>query len=401
MEVSKRPKLRLAVMLSSITMNIGVLCYFKYRGFFLNELHDALGRLGYDPRYGKLDVASIIIPFGISFYTFEAISYAVDVYRRKIEPEKSLPRFLLFILFFPQLVAGPIVRAATFLPQLRRPRRWTDVDARACLTLFLIGYFKKACISDNVAPVVDGIFADPAAHGTGNLWLGALLYTVRIYCDFSGYSDMAIGTAGLFGYRLTLNFDYPYLATSITDFWRRWHISLSSWFRDYLYLPLGGNRKGTARTYANLWLVFLVCGLWHGANWTFVIWGLYHGFFLVFERLVGWQRTWQPPALLGHAYVLLVAVIGWVFFRAATLSDALLYLRGMAGAARGAESVDPAWWLIVPLFAIGHVVAYRRGFVTWWATMRPWKFAVGYGAAVALMLPWVAPDYLAFIYFQF
>ncbi|MBX9583188.1 MAG: hypothetical protein K2X87_23020, partial [Gemmataceae bacterium] len=203
MNASGRQWLRRSVMLTSISMNLGILCYFKYRGFFLNELHDALHRFGYDPGYGKLDLLNVLIPFGISFYTFEAISYAVDVFRRKIQPETSLPRFLLFILFFPHLVAGPIVRAGDFLRQTRRPKRWNWVRAQVGVQLFLMGVFKKMAIADRMAVFADPIFKDPDHYNTGAVWMAVLAYSIRIYCDFSGYSDMALGLAHLLGYKLT------------------------------------------------------------------------------------------------------------------------------------------------------------------------------------------------------
>ena len=224
-------------------MNLAALSYFKYRGFFLNELHEALSRLGFAPAYDRLDAASILVPFGISFYTFEAISYAVDVYRGKIAPEKSLPRFLLFILF-----SAPGLRAycaGDFLQQTRRPHRWNWVRAQVGVQFFLIGVFqKKMAIADRMALYCDPIFKDPAAYGTGACWVAVLAYAVRIYCDFSGYSDMAVGLAHLFGYRLVNNFNLPYLAVNVADFWRRWHISLSTWLRIMFSSRLGGSRGG-------------------------------------------------------------------------------------------------------------------------------------------------------------
>ncbi len=289
MGATSRRRLRQLWLLASIGMNLGVLCYFKYRGFFLNELHDLLSRLGYDPSYGKLDVAELIIPFGISFYTFEAISYAVDVYTRKIAPEKSLPRFLLFILFFPHLVAGPIVRAGDFLHQTRRPKRWNWWRVQIGVQLFLMGAFKKLAIADRMALFCDPIFQNPEAYRTTACWLAVLAYALRIYCDFSGYSDMAVGLAHLFGYRLTQNFNMPYLSANVSEFWRRWHISLSSWLRDYLFIPLGGSRYGRWRTYRNLLIVMTLGGLWHGAAWGYVVWGIAHGLMLVVHRMF---REW-------------------------------------------------------------------------------------------------------------
>jgi alginate O-acetyltransferase complex protein AlgI len=284
MDLSQRKKLRFAVVLASITMNLGVLCYFKYRGFFLNELHDSLIQLGYNSGYGKLDIAKIIIPFGISFYTFEAISYAVDVYRRKISAEKSLPRFLLFILFFPHLVSGPIVRAGDFLRQTHRPKRWNWLRVQVGVQLFLMGAFKKMAIADRMALFCDPIFKSPTEYSTGACWVAVLAYALRIYCDFSGYSDMAVGLAHLLGYKLTNNFNMPYISANVSEFWRRWHISLSTWLRDYVFIPLGGSRGGRWLNYRNLMITMTVGGLWHGAAWGYVLWGIAHGMMLVLNK---------------------------------------------------------------------------------------------------------------------
>jgi len=284
MDLSKRQGFRRAVMFTSIAMNLGILCYFKYRGFFLNELHTSLTGFGYDPSYGKLDLASLIIPFGISFYTFEAISYAVDVYRRKIAAETSFPRFLLFILFLPHLVSGPIVRAGAFLKQTRRPKRWNWVRMQVGVQLFLMGVFKKMAIADRMAVFCDPIFNEPDKYNTGAVWMAVLAYAIRIYCDFSGYSDMAVGLAHLLGYKLTNNFNMPYLAANVTEFWRRWHISLSTWLRDYLFIPLGGSRGGRWATHRNLLITMALGGLWHGAAWSYLLWGVAHGLMLVAHK---------------------------------------------------------------------------------------------------------------------
>ncbi|MCS7021816.1 MAG: MBOAT family protein [Gemmataceae bacterium] len=312
-------------LLVSISMNLGILCYFKYRGFFLNELHDFLTRLGYDPGYGRLDVANIIIPFGISFYTFEAISYVVDVYTGKIEAEKSLPRFLLFILFFPHLVSGPIVRAGDFLTQTRRIKRWNWLRIQVGVQLFLMGAFKKMAIADRMALFCDPIFQNPEAYRTTACWLAVLAYALRIYCDFSGYSDMAVGLGHLFGYKLTFNFNMPYLSPNISEFWRRWHISLSSWLRDYLFIPLGGSRGSRGQTYRNLMIVMVLGGLWHGAAWGYVLWGFAHGLLLVIHRVfrdsIAGHSTWQwvltslPGTVARIALTFTVVSLCWVLFQ--------------------------------------------------------------------------------------
>ena len=263
---------------------------------------------------------SIVLPVGISFYTFQTLSYSIDIYAGRLQPQKSLLDLATFVAFFPQLVAGPIVRAADFLPQLAIARSFSQVNVRACLILFMVGFFKKACVSDNLAPIVDRYFSAPETYNALSSWIGVLSYTVQIYCDFSGYSDMAIACAGLLGYELCVNFDFPYLASSITDFWRRWHISLSTWLKDYLYIPLGGNRGGQLFTYRNLMLTMVLGGLWHGAAWTFVVWGALHGGALIAHK--EWKKLMTSraaatkpknslwPILLTFYWV----CITWVFF---------------------------------------------------------------------------------------
>jgi len=388
----------------SLGANLGILAFFKYFNFFVASGVGFLGFLGIDVSASTLE---IVLPVGISFYTFQTLSYTIDVHRRNLEPIDRPLDFALFVAFFPQLVAGPIVRATQFLPQLVERRRFADVDVRACLTLFLLGYIKKACVADHFGMVVDQVFADPAAYAAGAKWLALSLYTVQIYCDFSGYSDMAIASAGLLGYRLAKNFDFPYLATCVTDFWRRWHISLSSWFRDYLYIPLGGNRGTATRTGLNLVTVFLLCGLWHGASWNFVVWGLFHGAFLVGERAVRRRGGGGDPGVvaagLGVVYTVAVAMTAWVFFRAADLGTAWTYLNGLVG--RGAapsEVLDGTWWwIILAGFGAVHLVMGKTRLQARLERIPGPLFAILYGAAFAIVLPFAAAQYSPFIYFQF
>ena len=397
------PGRRRGWLLVSLLTNLGILGVFKYFDFFADSAVQLAGWLGIDLGPVALE---LVLPVGISFYTFQTLSYTLDVYRGQLQPNRSLRDVALFVAFFPQLVAGPIVRASEFLPQLQVPRRFAAVDWRPLLGLFLVGWFKKACLADQVAPVVDAVFADPSAYAALDLWLGAALYAVQIYGDFSGYSDMAIATAGMLGYALPKNFDAPYLAANVSDFWRRWHISLSSWFRDYLYVPLGGNRRSAPRTYANLGLVFLLCGLWHGAAWPFVLWGLYHGALLIVERLAGWSRrtSTAPPA---RVVTLLAVLVGWVLFRSPDVSTALHYVSGMLGVPgdigeAGGEQLAGSWWWLLAVFGIGHHLAADPRWVRRWEGWLPdWLYAVAYGVAVAVLLPWAATGYQAFIYFQF
>ncbi|MDY3555873.1 MBOAT family O-acyltransferase [Gemmata sp. JC717] len=396
----------------SVGMNLGILCYFKYRGFFLNELYDGMRQLGMNPGFAKVSLENVFIPFGISFYTFEAISYAVDVYKRKIEPERSLPRFLLFILFFPHLVAGPIVRAGDFLTQTRRPKRWNWVRAQVGVQLFLVGAFKKMAIADRMAMFCDPVFQSPDSYSSVAVWFAVLAYAVRIYCDFSGYSDMAVGAAHLLGYKLTNNFNMPYLAANVTDFWRRWHISLSSWLRDYIFIPLGGSRGSRWLTYRNLVLTFLIGGLWHGAAWGYILWGLAHGLLQVVHK---WFKEYSDDrprltAFLGTSFgtglrVLLTFVcvsLCWVLFQP-ELGKALAVFEKLFYVQRGLAlplSNRSLWATVIFLFLCQLLV--RSGV---WAKLYPRLPApvlgVGYAACLCVALI-LAPDSgTTFIYFQF
>jgi alginate O-acetyltransferase complex protein AlgI len=283
----------------------------------------------------NLRVPNLHLPLGISFFTFHAISYIVDVYRREVKPMTRFDSFSLYVTLFPQLVAGPIIRYKTICDQfaLEGPtaRKHTWEDFAYGVRRFIIGLGKKMLIADVLAITASGVFATPNAHITPEAaWLGILCYTFQIYFDFSGYSDMAIGLAHMVGFKFPENFNYPYISKSVTEFWRRWHMSLSTWFRDYLYIPLGGNRVSEARTYMNLLIVFFLCGLWHGATWNFIVWGLYFGAFLVIERL-GFGKILTKFGPLQHIYLLVVVMIGWVFFRAPDLTYAFKYISHMFG----------------------------------------------------------------------
>jgi alginate O-acetyltransferase complex protein AlgI len=400
---AETPRSRKALLGISLAGNLGILGFFKYYDFFVTAAADFIGLLGFQAHLPTLE---LILPVGISFYTFQTLSYSIDVYRRQIPVERNLRDLALFVAFFPQLVAGPIVRAADLLPQFAARRVWSQVTVRSHLTLFLMGFVKKACISDNPAILSDRIFADPQAFTLVERWLGVGLYSLQAYCDFSGYSDMAIACAGLLGYELVINFNFPFFSVSVTDFWRRWHISLMTWLRDYVYIPLGGNRRSPLRTYVNLFLVFSLCGLWHGANWNYVTWGMFNGVFLMIERGANRAGHFDPekPGLHRRAYTHLVWMIGLVLFRAGNMPDALFYIRGLfwpleTGAS--AAPVDPAWWILIPAFGLVHWVVYRRFLHARLAALPDWAFAGLYGATVAVVLPFVATDYQPFIYFQF
>ena len=315
------------ILLSSIVINLGLLFYFKYANFFINNLNLILHNLSIP----AISYSQVPLPIGISFFTFQAMSYVIDVYRQETDVQLNLINCGLYVSLFPQLIAGPIVRYHDVAKQIVS-RNVTRPQFSAGIQRFIFGLAKKTMLANPLGEVADKIFAVPVSEvTTGMAWLGIVCYTLQVYFDFSGYSDMAIGLGRLFGFEFLENFNYPYVAQSMRDFWRRWHISLSTWFRDYLYIPLGGNRGSALRTYFNLWIVFLLCGLWHGASWNFVIWGALHGAYLVIERM-GWHkyldRLWQP---LRHLYTLLLVMIGWVFFRSESVSHAIQYLGSMIG----------------------------------------------------------------------
>jgi len=306
----------------SIALNLGILFYFKYLDFSLSAINGIF--------YTGYEYKDIIMPIGISFFTFQGMSYVIDLYWRKVDVQKNPAKLAFFISFFPQLIAGPIVRYIDIRDQIDRRAVSADNFA-AGARRFVIGLAKKVIIANNVGEVVDLIFALPVsetAHATA--WLGVICYSFQIYFDFSGYSDMAIGLGKIFGFRFLENFNYPYISKTVTEFWRRWHISLSSWFRDYVYIPLGGNRKGNV--YVNLILVFALTGFWHGADFQFLVWGLWHGLFLLIERLFRMREVQDKKFVpLRYALTMMVVLIGWVFFRSPGLPHALNYLGLMFG----------------------------------------------------------------------
>jgi len=331
-----RRRSRLAIGLA-VAFNLGLLVAFKYSNFLADNLSPLLVTLGLP----ALELEPIRLPIGISFFTFQALSYVIDVYRRDGPPQRHPVDFGLYIALFPQLIAGPIVRYRDIAAQLLERRR-TRAGFAEGVRRFVIGLAKKVLIANTVAVSADSVFAlEPGAMTPATAWLGVACYTVQIYFDFSGYSDMAIGLGRMLGFRFLENFRWPYVSQSITEFWRRWHISLSTWFRDYLYIPLGGNRGRPILTYRNLVLVFLLCGLWHGASWSFVVWGAFHGVFLVLERAGLGAAIARMPRAARHGYALLVAVVGWVFFRAETLTQALGILRVMAGLGGPGDPAEP------------------------------------------------------------
>jgi alginate O-acetyltransferase complex protein AlgI len=326
-EHATTPAGRRWIVACAVFFNIGTLAYFKYANFLLDGLNTLLSFSAIPP----LTMDPVRLPIGISFFTFHALSYIIDVYRGNWRSARNPTDLALYIFFFPQLIAGPIMRWSAIAPQLAQ-RAVTSAQFAEGVRRFVEGLAKKMIIANAVAVPADQIFALPADQISAPLaWFGTLCYTLQIYFDFSGYSDMAMGLGLMFGFKFMENFNFPYISQSIRDFWRRWHISLSTWFRNYLYIPLGGNRVSAPRHYLNLVTVFFLCGLWHGASWTFVIWGLYHGFFLVLEQTPFGRLMERIPRPARHAYALLVVMIGWVLFRADSLPQAGNLLAAMFG----------------------------------------------------------------------
>ena len=323
----------------SVLFNLSVLGFFKYYNFFVDSWVDLFSSIGYEIK--SIRTLNIILPVGISFYTFQTMSYTIDIYRKKLEPTKDFISFASFVSFFPQLVAGPIERASNLLPQILKKREFQYEQGIQGLRLILWGMFKKVVIADSLAPMVDNIFGNYQDLGGGTLWLGAIYFAFQIYCDFSGYSDIAIGTSKLFGFELMSNFKFPYFSRNIGEFWRRWHISLSTWFRDYLYIPLGGSKQEKWKSVRNIFIIFLVSGFWHGANWTFIFWGLFHATLFLPSFFFKTNRKYtnsiiaentllpSPKEFLQIGTTFLLVTIGWVFFRSDSINDAFLYLSKM------------------------------------------------------------------------
>jgi len=399
-----RSLIRLGVA-GSVVVNLGLLSYFKYANFFVEQLN-SLG-------FGDIAWDSVVLPIGISFFTFQSMSYTIDVSRGRVEHLRNPLDFALYVTLFPQLVAGPIVRFHEISDQLRN--RVVSIENFALgAARFSHGLAKKVLIADSVAPIADAAFgAEAAGLGPAAAWLGIAAYTIQIYFDFSGYSDMAIGLGSMFGFTFPENFRRPYSAVSITDFWRRWHITLSNWFRDYLYIPLGGSRRGSGRTMGNLWIVFVLVGIWHGANWTFLLWGVYHGAWLVGERLTGQRATDQGASLapLRRAVTLLAVMVGWVMFRSTTAGHAFEYLGAMfspGGITPEALTAALDTRAIVAM-GLGAASVLIPGNVVGGLLVTGWRGAKGIAVRVAeigVALPYVmiiiaSGSFSPFLYYQF
>lgn len=402
------PSSRRKYLLLSVVSNLGLLGFFKYFNFFAQSAVQLAQSLGLDIGLRSFE---IVLPLAISFYTFQALSYTVDVYRGELHATKSFWDFFLAVLYFPHLIAGPIQRAATLLPQVVNPRRIRRDQVQEGLHLIAWGFFKKVFIADNLAPIVDAAFSSPTPSG-GVTVLAVYAFTFQIYCDFSGYTDIARGIAKIMGFDFVLNFNLPYFATNPSDFWRRWHISLSSWLRDYLYKPLGGSRDGALLTNRNLLLTMVLGGLWHGAAWNFVLWGLYHGVLLVGHRLVE-PALAGPGRLLARApglwWLLRVAAMfmltcyGWLLFRASSLDQVVAMTASLAQPLQGidGDSMARVTWIILPLLLV-QVIQARSGelFFMKLPSIPPSMRVVGYSIMLYLTL-FLGGQPQSFVYFQF
>ncbi|MCB0735592.1 MAG: MBOAT family protein [Bacteroidetes bacterium] len=389
----------------SLVSNLGLLFLFKYVIMFTEKPdpmilniysvdHPIMGMIKYGIYYA--------IPVGISFYTFQTLSYTIDVYFQRIEPEKHFGRFALFVSFFPQLVAGPIERFSHLMPQLKADHRFNYENVRNAFRLMLYGFFIKMCVADNIAPLVDAVYTNPNTYTTLSNWIGTLGFGFQIYADFAGYSLIAQGAALLLGIQLMDNFRTPYLSTNITEFWSRWHISLSTWFRDYLYIPLGGNRVAYGRWVLNIAVVFAVSGLWHGADWKFMVWGLIHGAMYLLQRMgkqTGWTRT--MPLWLSGLLTFIGVQFAWIFFRIDGMEGVSDHLHNLLHAGTQSLQIPPYVWLIIGFFILSDWILYNTRVDRWIGSKPIWLRWITYAWMLWCIAAWSGVTNHPFIYFQF
>ena len=391
-------------LIANIVINLGILAVFKYYDFFVTEFITTFFAESVQHSLLHSFTLKIILPVGISFYSFQALSYSIDVYRKKIEPTRDIIAFFAFISFFPQLVAGPIERATNLLPQFQNARTFDYAEAVEGCRRILWGLFMKMVIADNCAVYVDSVWKDYSAQSGSTLLLAAILFTFQIYGDFSGYSDIAIGTAKLFGIKLMRNFNNPYFSRDIAEFWRRWHISLTSWFRDYVYIPMGGNRRGLSRTVFNMLIVFLICGLWHGANWTYLVWGLYNVVLFLPLILLGKSKRYKDSPMVWKQLpqmllTFVLVTIGWIIFRAPSLSEAWGYLCAMTNLSGVAPTLQITQWIGI-IFGLLVMIAFEWTYRNSDQAPVPHRWWIYYLLIAAIW--WYAPSFTTdFIYFQF
>jgi alginate O-acetyltransferase complex protein AlgI len=411
LEKTERPRARRLILLASLVGNLGLLGFFKYADFFGGNLAGIGQWLGFDAHWRAFD---FILPAGISFYTFQTLSYTLQVYRRQIKTCHDPVAFALYVAYFPQLVAGPIEHAGHLLPQLQKTQAfsWDNVSAGA--GRILLGLFRKMVVADRLAIFVDRVFAHPAEYSTASWWIALGAFAMQVYFDFAGYSDIAIGSARLFGVRLTENFRRPLMARSVADFWDRWHLTLTAWLRENVFYPLGGSRRGPGRTIFNIWVLFLLCGLWHGASWNFVLWGAYFAFFNMLVFL--WRRAHPLPAaaprdpsgpgrLLGIASTYLMVALAASLFRAKNLAGTGVVWRALAGRHPGAVLATEwdAWFMAVLMLAI-FVVEYRQeyhGLDAWVRNRPPWQRALAWFLLILVLIFLSVSNQKPYVYFQF
>jgi alginate O-acetyltransferase complex protein AlgI len=412
-EKSKGNRRKWALIIS-IFANVGVLVYFKYADFLIGSANAVLTRAGQEP----FDLLNILLPIGLSFHTFQAMSYTIEVYRGRVSAEHNIFRYALYVMFYPQLVAGPIERPQNVIHQFYEKHSFDYKRVVSGLRLMLWGLFKKVVIADRLAVFVDLVYDNPHGYSGFPIILATLFFGIQIFCDFSGYTDIGLGAARVMGFDLMKNFDRPYFSKSISEFWRRWHISLSSWFKDYVYIPLGGNRVSTARRYFNLFFIFMLSGLWHGASWNFVIWGSLHGLYLVFgqltkniqNKLIGIFRNSTIQKIIHASIVFTLVNLAWVFFRARNLRDSIYLLKGMLKPASHtiSETVQLIGLkeLIVALLAIilmerVHWIQRNIDFGQWYDKKPKWLKWSGYYLLLGSILFFAVYSNTQFIYFQF
>lgn len=409
---TSKPSHRKALLTASLVTNLGLLAIFKYYDFFITSFCDMLNQIGLSASPHTL---SVILPIGISFYTFQTLSYTIDIYRKKTEPTEDIIAFFAFVSFFPQLVAGPIERARNLLPQFLSRREFDDAKARDGMRQMLNGFFKKMVIADNLAPVVENIFSNYAQYDGFTLLAGVFFFSMQVYCDFSGYSDIAIGCARLFGFDLMRNFAFPYFSRDIAEFWRRWHISLSTWFRDYLYVPLCGEKPSRLKRATNIIITFTICGLWHGANWTFIFWGFLHGLYFLpmtlarrHKRYIGTAAEGRIlPSLRETGAIMItfsLVLFAWIFFRSESLAHAVGYIKTMT-ISPSTGVIDYAYIPVLLLTCIGLLV------LEWFARKKQFLLQIDrfplvlrwsvYFLVVSVIIVFGASEGNEFIYFQF
>jgi len=405
---AKTKKVKFRWLLISVGVNLGLLGFFKYCNFFVDSFQDLVAQFG-----GNVDSLhlNIILPVGISFYTFQTMSYTIDIYRGKLAPTRDFLKFSLFVSFFPQLVAGPIERARDLLPQMAFKNRATRTQLKEGIVLITLGLFKKVMLGDTTGRIVDHIFAEPGIYMSDELIYGLILFSVQIYADFSGYSNIARGTAKLLGVELVENFNQPYFSKNITEFWRRWHISLSSWLKDYLYIPLGGNRNGKFKAYRNLMLTMLLGGLWHGANWTFIIWGALHGAYLIVHKLITKNKTGSDTesgnllSLLKIATTFCLVLFAWLFFRAKSFDQAIFILNKIAR-----FEISDVWGTMLSITLTFALVTVLLDYIEWKTKSHSFLtkikapgvfWGVNASLLIMVMLYMFQAEPLPFVYFQF